>query len=95
MSILSNPWVIGISGSIIASVIYTFIMNFFSRKILNVERANSEITTLLIMSTAEGKLPNQEVVKALINATAKKYSVSINDINALNDIYDDLIRVIY
>lgn len=93
----SNPWFIGIAGSILASIIIKFLNNIFGKKDynLNVKKANSELINLLIMSTAEEKLPNQAVVEALINSTAKKYSVRLNDIHSVNDTYDDLIKAIY
>lgn len=94
---LDNPWFVGIAGSAIVSIFLPLVVNLFSNKDydLNVKRANSELINLLIMSTAEEKLPNQAVVEALINSSAKKYSVRLNDIHSVNDTYDDLIRAIY
>ncbi|MGM9944758.1 MAG: hypothetical protein ACI33M_07440 [Lysinibacillus sp.] len=94
---LDNPWFIGIVGSLIASIIFGMLMSILGKKdySLNVAKANSEIINLLIMSTAEEKLPNKGVIESIIKSVAKKYSVSVYDVYSITNTYDDLMRNIY
>ncbi|MEK4130190.1 hypothetical protein NYE67_10940 [Solibacillus sp. FSL W8-0474] len=94
---IDNPWFIGIVGSLVASIIFGLLLKLLGNKdySLNIAKANSEIINLLIMSTAEGKLPNKGVIESLIKSIAKKYSVSVYDVYTVTDTYDDLMRNIY
>lgn len=94
---IENPWFIGVVGSIIASIIIGTFMKLFNNQdySLNIAKANSEIINLLVMSTAEGKLPNKGVIESLIKSIAKKHSVSVYDVYSVSDTYDDLMRIIY
>ncbi|GAB3807088.1 hypothetical protein [Virgibacillus kimchii] len=94
---LSNSWIIGIVSGFIATAIFNLIINLFTKKDYNnnIEKANSEVHDLLLLATIEEKMPNAAVISALLNSTAKKYTVRINDINSVDDVYDDLIRGIY
>lgn len=94
---IDNPWFVGITGSLIASIIFGILLKLLGNKdySLNIAKANSEIINLLVMSTAEGKLPNKGVIESLIKSIAKKYSVSVYDVYSVTDTYGDLMRSIY
>lgn len=93
---LMNPWFIGIITGVLASAIFNFIINLLSKRDYTekVKKANSEVVDLLL-STVVDKVPQNDVVKALLNSTAKKYSIRLFDMNSVNDTYDDLISKIY
>lgn len=94
---LTNSWFIGIISGIIATVIFNLVINVFGKKEYtnNIKKVNLEVVTLLLPTTIAERIPDNEIIKAILNSTAKKYSVRLEDIISVNQIYNDLIREVY
>ncbi len=52
-------------------------------------------TEYLFLNCPRNRVQFKAVVEALINSTAIKYSVRLNDIHSVNDTYNGLIQAIY
>lgn len=96
----TNPWVIGISTGILSGLIVFFITNkLFARKankeyIQRINLANNELIYGIRPLIVEQKLPALEILDSTFRATAKKYSVKIEDLMSKEDIADYLIKEI-
>lgn len=97
---LTNPWTIGIGGSIISSIIVYFFTNRIISKRENKEykqkihSANNELLYAIRPLIVEQKLPSFEIFNSIITATAKKYAVKSEDLYNQSDIADDLTKEI-
>jgi len=96
--LLGNQWFVGISGGLLSG----FIVAVISRLILSrghekayvqqVGTANREVLYAIRPEIPEEVLPKNDVLKNLIEATARKYDVNKNDMYNLTDISNELIK---
>jgi hypothetical protein len=94
----SNPWVIGIVGSIPGG----FLVNWVTGKILGrrenreylqkVLGANREVVYAIRPGISEGQIPTAEVLTALLNATARRYGVEAADLYSAAQIAEELVK---
>lgn len=100
MEILNNGWVIGIGGGVLSGLLVTFITRYiFSKKddkeyIQKLATVNKEVVYALRPGISEGHIPDEEVLSSLINATARKYKVSRDDVFRPKQIAEELIKEI-
>ena len=86
LDIISNAWFISIASSIISSTIVYWVSNRnFSKKqnkeyLQKINAANNEILYIIRPLIVDKMVPNYELVTSLINSTAKKYQVKLEDI---------------
>ncbi len=94
----TNPWVIGILGSIPSG----FVVNWASGYLLGrrenreylqkVIGANREIVYAIRPGISEGQIPSAEVLTSLVNATARRYSVEASDLYSPTQISEELVK---
>jgi len=98
--ILNNPWVTGIGGGIISSLIVFFVTRYaFSRKEKKeynqkLETANNEILYAIRPLVIEKKIPSSDIFQSIILSTAKKYGTNPDDLYSEFSISNDLINEI-
>jgi len=98
MNWLNNSWVVGIGGGILSGLVVTWISRYLLGKRENREYlqkvlgANRELIYTIRPGISEGVIPSQEVVVALINSTARKYSVSPGDLYGPPEIAEELTK---
>lgn len=93
---LLNNWVIGIAGGLISALLYS-LFSFIFRKISkskDIERANNEILNTLKPYVIDRGLPEVEIIEALIDATARKYQISYEQMYSIPILCDELIKEI-
>ena len=95
---LNNPWTIGIGGGVLSGLFVTLITRYlFSRRenreyLQKIITANHEILYAIRPGISEGIIPSQDVIDALIAATAQKYGVDVRDLYNSSEISDVLIK---
>lgn len=100
MDFLNNPWVTGIGGGIISSLIVFFVTKyFFSKKenreyLQKIKTANNEILYSIRPLVIEKKLPTTEVMSAIRLSIAKKYGIKQEDLYNDFSLYNDLVTEI-
>lgn len=100
MDILNNPWVTGIGGGIISSLIVFFVTKYlFSKKenreyLQKIKTANNEILYSIRPLVIEKKLPTAEVMSAIRLSIAKKYGIKQEDLYNDFSLYNDLVTEI-
>lgn len=100
MDILNNPWITGIGGGIISSLIVFFITQYLFRKkerreyLQKIKTANNEILYSIRPLVIDKKLPTNEVVSAIRLSTAKKYGIEQEDLYNTFSLYNDLVTEI-
>lgn len=100
MDFLNNPWVTGIGGGIISSLIVFFVTKyFFSKKenreyLQKIKTANNEILYSVRPLVIEKKLPTTEVMSAIRLSIAKKYGIKQEDLYNDFSLYNDLVTEI-
>ena len=98
MQILNNPWVTGIGGGTISSLIVFFITRYILRKRENkeynqkIETANNEIIHTIRPLIVENKIPSKHILSSIIQANSKKYNVKKEDLYNQITLSDDLIN---
>ncbi len=98
--ILNNPWVTGIGGGIISSLIVFFVTRYFFSKrekreyIQKVETANNEILYSIRPLVIEKNIPTKDILSAVRISTAKKYGVKQEDLYNEFSLSNDLINEI-
>jgi hypothetical protein len=98
MEWLNNSWVVGIGGGILSGIIVTLISRyFFSRRdnreyLQRVNSANREVIYAIRPGISEGIVPSLDVIQSLINSTARKYAVDIDDVYTPTEVAEDLIK---
>lgn len=96
LTILMNPWVISFTAAIIVYAVSEYVKIFREKKQYKqqVELANKEIISSLVNTIPEGELPSISTLFSIHKATAKKYNVSIDDMDSLTEIFDSIIKEI-
>jgi hypothetical protein len=98
MSIINNPWFIGIGGGVLSGFVVTVITRYlFSRRdnreyLQRVVTANQEMLYAVRPGISEGVIPSQTVLAALIKATGQKYGVDYRDLHQASDLADVLTK---
>lgn len=98
MDIFSNPWVVGIGGGILSGLVVAYISRLIFSKRDNreyaqkISLANHEVLYAVRPGISEGVIPTNGVLKSLIEATARKYTVDVSDMHDLNDVSSELIK---
>ncbi|MCF6295797.1 MAG: hypothetical protein L3J25_08920 [Flavobacteriaceae bacterium] len=98
--ILNNPWITGIGGGIISSLIVYFVTRYaFNKKEKKeynqkIETANNEILYAVRPLIIEKKIPSDEIFTSIRLSTAKKYGVQPEDLYSEYSISNDLINEI-
>jgi hypothetical protein len=98
MELFSNPWVIGVLGSIPGG----FLVNWVTGRILGkrenreylqkVIGANREVVYAIRPGISEGQIPTAEVLASPINATARRYDVEPSDLYTPTQIAEELVK---
>jgi hypothetical protein len=97
-NLLSNPWIIGIGGGILSGLVVTFISrSIFSRRdnkeyLQKVSQANKEVLYAIRPGISEGIIPSNNVVRRLIEATARRYGIEVSSMYSLDKVSGDLIK---
>lgn len=95
---IDNPWVVGIgcgflSGALVAWITHLFLARGekkeYSQKVAG---ANRDVIYAIRPGIPEGQIPSREVVTALINSTARRYSVSSSDLYGPREIAEELVK---
>lgn len=100
MDILNNPWVTGIGGGIISSLIVFFVTKYLFNKKENkeyqqkIKTANNEILYSIRPLVIEKKLPNEDIISAIKISIAKKYGIKQDDLYTEFSLYNDLVMEI-
>lgn len=98
MEIFNNPWFVGIGGGILSGIIVAYITRLIFSKRDNREysqklsQANHEVLYAVRPGISEGKIPNNGVLRSLIEATARKYGVDKKDMHGLDEVSSELIK---
>ncbi len=98
METFSNPWVVGIGGGILSGLIVAYISRLIFSKRDNreyaqkISQANHEVLYAVRPGISEGVIPTNGILKSLIEATARRYSVDLSDMHNLNDVSSELIK---
>lgn len=100
MEILKNSWVVGIATGIISGILVFFFNEWIMDKrgkaeyFKRVDNANQNVIEALKPYVAENGLPNLKILKALIMATARSFSVDSKDMFSVSIYCEELIREI-
>jgi hypothetical protein len=94
----SNPWLVGVGTAVISGLL----VNFISRFLLSqkddkelrqkIDAANQEVVYALRPSIAEGSMPTQSTIEALVRATARKYALGRDNLMTIEEFADELIK---
>lgn len=97
---LNNSWVVGVVGGLISGLLVWLITTKlfkskqtreYTHKVITV---NGELIYSLRSGISQRKLPSLDVLDALKNATARKYSVEVGDIYTNKELAEELIKEI-
>lgn len=84
--LIANPWIVGIGGGVISSLIVFFITKFFLSKKENkeyeqkVRLATNEVVYAVRPLVIDKAIPANDVLAALRSAIAVKYGVKVSDV---------------
>lgn len=98
MSWLNNAWIVGISTGIVSGLLVTWLLNVFISKKKDREYqqriagANREVILSVRAGIPDDNLPAKEVVEALINSTARRYSVQPTELYQPKELAEELIK---
>ena len=98
MEIFNNPWIVGIGGGILSGLVVAWITRkIFSKRddreyFQKIRAANQEVLYAIRPGISEEKIPSIDVIKHLISATARKYSVESQSMLTLSEISSELIK---
>lgn len=100
IDILNNAWVVGIGGGVLSGLFVAFVSRYIFSKRDNreytqkVEAANREVIYALRPGISDGKIPTEDILDALLNATSRRYRVSKEDIFKPKQLAEELIKEI-
>lgn len=98
MELFSNPWVIGVLGSIPGGFLVNWVTGIILGKRENREYlqkvigANREVVYAIRPGISEGQIPTAEVLASLVNATARRYGVEPSDLYTPTQIAEELVK---
>lgn len=98
MDIFSNPWVVGIGAGILSGLVVAYVSRLIFSKRDNreyaqkISQANHEVLYAVRPGISEGVIPTNDILRSLILATARKYSVDVSDMHDLDDVSSELIK---
>jgi hypothetical protein len=98
MGWLNNVWMVGIGTGILSGLLVTWLLNLFISKKKDREHlqltsgANREVIYSIRAGIPENTLPTREVIEALINSTARRYSVEPTELYHPKEITEELIK---
>lgn len=84
--LIANPWIVGIGGGVISSLIVFFITKFFLSKKENkeyeqkVRLATNEVVYAVRPLVIDKAIPANDILAALRSAIAVKYGVKVSDV---------------
>ena len=95
--LIANPWIVGIGGGVISSLIVFFITKFFLSKKENkeyeqkVRLATNEVVYAVRPLVIDKAIPANDVLAALRSAIAVKYGVKVSDIIGIKQLVSILV----
>jgi hypothetical protein len=98
MGFINSPWTIGIVTGLLVWLITFMVSRMLLSKRENREyaqklaSANREVIVAIRPGIAEGSVPSPEIVEAIINSTARRYSVTPTDMYTSKEISEELIK---
>lgn len=94
--IITNNWFIGITSSIISTLLYYIFTSVIAKMLKkeNIAKANNEILTVLKPYIIDIGFPEIEIVSSLIEATARKYKIQSSQMYTIENLCDVLIKEI-
>ncbi|MBE0531634.1 MAG: hypothetical protein IH626_12460 [Rhodospirillales bacterium] len=98
--IVGNPWIVGLGAGVVSGLVVHLILRLlFSRGEntayrRNVAFANREVLVALRPSISEGAPLSEDVIRLLIEATARRFSVHSKDMYGIKEVCEDLIKEI-
>lgn len=95
-NLLSNNWFIGITSSVVSTLLYYIIINIIAKfyKKESIYKANNEILTLLKPYVIDIGFPEIDIVLSLIEATSRKYNIQPNQMYSIKILCEELIKEI-
>ena len=100
MTALNNPWLIGIGGGIISGFVVAFVTRWiFQRRERKeyrqrVDTANNDVFFSVRSVVSDLQLPSKEVLDSLLESTARKYRVKVDDLYDASSLANDLVKEI-
>lgn len=95
--LIANPWIVGIGGGVISSLIVFFITKFFLSKKENkeyeqkVRLATNEVVYAVRPLVIDKAIPANDVLAALRSAIAVKYGVKVSDVIGIKQLVSILV----
>ena len=95
--LIANPWIVGIGGGVISSLIVFFITKFFLSKKENkeyeqkVRLATNEVVYAVRPLVIDKAIPANDVLAALRSAIAVKYGVKVSDVLGIKQLVSILV----
>lgn len=95
--LIANPWIVGIGGGVISSLIVFFITKFFLSKKENkeydqkVRLATNEVVYAVRPLVIDKAIPSNDVLAALRSAIAVKYGVKVSDVIGIKQLVSILV----
>jgi len=93
---INNSWVVSIFTGLAVYFITEFIKKVRDKKayLQQVRLANKEVFNTIKLSIPEEHLPSPPILNAIHRSTAKRFNVSLDDMESLPIILDDLVKEI-
>jgi hypothetical protein len=98
MNWLNNGWIVGIATSVISGLVVTWIARILLSKKEDREykqkiaAANRDVIYAIRPGISEGQIPSQNVIVALIRATARRYEVEGGELYSAAEIMEELMK---
>ena len=95
--LIANPWIVGIGGGVISSLIVFFITKFFLSKKENkeyeqkVRLATNEVVYAVRPLVIDKAIPANDILAALRSAIAVKYGVKVSDVIGIKQLVSILV----